>query len=109
MSYSKFYIVAISLSCATGSALAASVECPRTLFGKSLTATDVYDGPVLEMASLVPPNGGWKLAYPAWSKEGFYLACHYVDTILSFLIPTDVNGCWFTADLRTVCNRKTKP
>jgi hypothetical protein len=61
------------------------------------------------MAALIPSNGGWQLGHQSFSKEGFYLACHYGDTILSFLLPTDVNGCWFTSDFRTVCSEKNQP
>ena len=109
MSFSRLGLLAISLTSAAGGALASSVTCPQALFGKPLSTTDVYDGPVMEMTSLVPFNGGWRLGYRSSSKEGFYLACWYGDTILSVLLATDVNGCWFTTNMNVVCNENTQP
>lgn len=67
----------------------AAVSCPETQGGKPLTGVSVYDGPLAEMADLVPDDSSgkpghesasWDVAYIYKAGRKPFLACRYADT-----------------------------
>ena len=102
LSFNRRVTVAVVMSVAYIVA-ASGAECPSTFGGDRLEYVKLYDGPVSEMAALIPQDGGWKLGYRSASKKGFYLACHYGDKILEMKLPTGVKSCLFERYPRVLC------
>jgi hypothetical protein len=96
----------------TTHAMAADLTCPKEFDGKPLTNIGVYDGPVSEMADLIPLNGGWDIDRKPTSTDGFFLGCSYGkergrEKIISFHIPPTAKSCMFTDDDNAICSEKT--
>ena len=103
MSLSDIMRVSAILAFTTGCASARIEDCPPSLAGEPLTDVGLYDGPVSEMAELIPADGGWDIDYRPVSKKGFYLACHYQGKILEIHLPDTVKRCRFQGYPHVVC------
>ena len=103
VSSGKTIIVAILAVFVGNDAFGSATECPSTLDGKKLTGVDLYDGPISEMADLIPQDGGWRLGYPAASGKGFFLRCRYGGKTLELLLPAGVKACLFENYPRVLC------
>ena len=94
---------AFVLALFAGSASARMAQCPLSLGHQSLTDVGVYDGPVSEMAELIPGDGGWDIEYRPTSKKGYYLACHYGGKVLEISLSDTVKHCRFRGYPHVVC------
>lgn len=78
---------------------AAPISCPPEIqvsgVERSLSNANVFDGPPVELASLVPVNGVWDTKVEDSATGQYYLVCEYAGTssIMTIPLPTKIKAC----------------
>jgi hypothetical protein len=96
MSCSKL-VLAVALVCGGCSpAFSKTVlTCPEAVGGHKLSAVDMFSGPPVEMASLIPVDGVWDTTMDNQQELPFFLQCAYAHTKKTVVIrvPATMKSC----------------
>ena len=103
MSFNRLALFVLMLSTPAVIALASSTTCPMAIGQHRLINVNVFEGPPVELATVIPIEGEWKLDYAPGTHYQFYLGCQYenVAELHAVAVPTSATLCRIQLSPRT--------